>query len=50
MHTDDIVELVFSEVGLVKQVEPLKWIFDELRQLQEIKFRFKVCFLPKFNS
>uniref|UniRef100_A0A0R3RZQ2 Insulin-degrading enzyme n=1 Tax=Elaeophora elaphi TaxID=1147741 RepID=A0A0R3RZQ2_9BILA len=41
LHTDDIVELVFSEVGLVKQAGPLKWIFDELKQLQEIKFRFK---------
>uniref|UniRef100_A0AAF5PUE9 Insulin-degrading enzyme n=2 Tax=Wuchereria bancrofti TaxID=6293 RepID=A0AAF5PUE9_WUCBA len=41
LHTDDIVKLVFSEVGLVKQTGPLKWIFDELKQLQEIKFRFK---------
>uniref|UniRef100_A0A8R1TWN1 Insulin-degrading enzyme n=2 Tax=Onchocerca TaxID=6281 RepID=A0A8R1TWN1_ONCVO len=41
LHTDDIVELVFNEVSLVKQTGPLKWIFDELRQLQEIKFRFK---------
>uniref|UniRef100_A0A915PZQ4 Insulin-degrading enzyme n=1 Tax=Setaria digitata TaxID=48799 RepID=A0A915PZQ4_9BILA len=41
LHTDDIVEMVFSEVGLVKQAGPLKWIFDELKQLQEIKFRFK---------
>ncbi|EFO20407.1 insulin-degrading enzyme [Loa loa] len=41
LHTDDIVKLVFNEVGLVKQTGPLKWIFDELKQLQEIKFRFK---------
>lgn len=44
LHTDDIVKLVFSEVGLVKQTGPLKWIFDELKQLQEIKFRFKVYY------
>ncbi|VBB33449.1 unnamed protein product, partial [Acanthocheilonema viteae] len=41
LHTDDVVKLVFNEVGLVKQTGPLKWIFDELKQLQEIKFRFK---------
>ncbi|VDN07645.1 unnamed protein product [Thelazia callipaeda] len=41
LHADDIVELVFSEIGLIKQAGPLKWIFDELKQLQEIKFRFK---------
>ncbi|CAG9536896.1 unnamed protein product [Cercopithifilaria johnstoni] len=41
LHTDDIVKLVFNEVGLVKQAGPLKWIFDELKQLQQIKFRFK---------
>lgn len=44
LHTDDIVKLVFSEVGLVKHAGPLKWIFDELKQLQEIKFRFKVYY------
>ncbi|VDK25141.1 unnamed protein product [Anisakis simplex] len=41
-HTDDIIRLIFNEIGLVKSNGPLRWIHDELKQLVETKFRFKV--------
>lgn len=41
-HTEDVIRLIFHEIGLVKSNGPLKWVHDELRQLAETKFRFKV--------
>uniref|UniRef100_F1KTK3 Insulin-degrading enzyme n=1 Tax=Ascaris suum TaxID=6253 RepID=F1KTK3_ASCSU len=40
-HTEDVIRLIFHEIGLVKSNGPLKWVHDELRQLAETKFRFK---------
>lgn len=40
-HTDDIIEIIFNYINLMKKVGPLKWIFDEYRSLSEMQFRFK---------
>lgn len=40
-HTEDIINVIFQEIGLVKSAGPLKWIQDELKKLGDIKFRFK---------
>ncbi|VDM44124.1 unnamed protein product [Toxocara canis] len=40
-HTENIIKLIFNEIGLVRSKGPLKWVHDELRQLAETKFRFK---------
>ncbi|CAG2172600.1 unnamed protein product, partial [Oppiella nova] len=38
---DDIISLVFQYINLLKREGPKQWIFDELKQMQEIRFRFK---------
>ncbi|VDD86432.1 unnamed protein product [Enterobius vermicularis] len=40
-HTDDIITVIFQEIGMIKSAGPLKWIQDELKKLGDIKFRFK---------
>ncbi|KIH57932.1 peptidase M16 inactive domain protein [Ancylostoma duodenale] len=41
-HTEDIVALVFSYIGLLKRTGAEAWVQEELKELGEIKFRFKV--------
>ncbi|CAG2179175.1 unnamed protein product, partial [Oppiella nova] len=38
---DDIISLVFQYINLLKREGPKQWIFDELKQIREIRFRFK---------
>uniref|UniRef100_A0AC35TSZ0 Insulin-degrading enzyme n=1 Tax=Rhabditophanes sp. KR3021 TaxID=114890 RepID=A0AC35TSZ0_9BILA len=40
-HTDQIVELIFSYIGMLKKEGPQKWIYDESESISETKFRFK---------
>ena len=39
-HTDDITELVFQTIDLVRQHGVERWIHDEIQQLDELDFRF----------
>lgn len=41
-HTEDIVELVFNYIGLLKNTDLQKWVFEEIKNIDNIKFRFKV--------
>lgn len=40
-HTEDIVALVFSYIGLLKRTGAMAWIQEELKELGELRFRFK---------
>uniref|UniRef100_A0A158P677 Insulin-degrading enzyme n=1 Tax=Angiostrongylus cantonensis TaxID=6313 RepID=A0A158P677_ANGCA len=40
-HTEDIVALVFSYIGLIKRTGAMAWIQEELKELGELRFRFK---------
>ncbi|KHJ91514.1 hypothetical protein OESDEN_08624 [Oesophagostomum dentatum] len=40
-HTEDIVALVFSYIGLLRRTGAQDWVQEELKELGEIKFRFK---------
>ncbi|CAJ0588568.1 unnamed protein product [Cylicocyclus nassatus] len=40
-HAEDIVALVFSYIGLLKRTGAEAWVQEELKELGEIKFRFK---------
>lgn len=40
-HIDDIVKLVFQYIKLLKQAGPQEWIFDEIKALNNMEFRFK---------
>uniref|UniRef100_A0A1I7ZZB9 Insulin-degrading enzyme n=1 Tax=Steinernema glaseri TaxID=37863 RepID=A0A1I7ZZB9_9BILA len=40
-HAEDVIELIFHEIGTVKSAGAQKWIQDEIAGLGEIRFRFK---------
>lgn len=40
-HTDDIVQLVFQYLNMLRNEGPQPWIFQELQELWRIAFRFK---------
>lgn len=40
-HTDDIVQLVFQYLNMLRTEGPQPWIFQELQELWRIAFRFK---------
>ncbi|MFH4976237.1 hypothetical protein AB6A40_002946 [Gnathostoma spinigerum] len=40
-HIPDIIELAFCSIGVINSAQPLKWVHEELRQLADMKFRFK---------
>ncbi|XP_077499143.1 insulin degrading metalloproteinase isoform X1 [Amblyomma americanum] len=40
-HTDDIVQLVFQYLSMLRNEGPQKWIFQELQELWRVAFRFK---------
>ncbi|KAI1307266.1 Insulin-degrading enzyme [Halotydeus destructor] len=40
-RVDDIVFLMFQYLNMIKKAGPQHWIFDEFRQLEAIRFRFK---------
>ncbi|ELU09335.1 hypothetical protein CAPTEDRAFT_155510 [Capitella teleta] len=40
-HVDDIIVLIFQYLNLLRNTGPLKWVFDECRDLGAMSFRFK---------
>ena len=40
-HINDIVEMVFQYIDLMREKKTQKWIFDESAQLRKTKFDFK---------
>ena len=40
-HTDDIVELTFQYLTMVRQKGIEKWVFEEIQSMNEMLFRFK---------
>lgn len=40
-HVDDIVNIIFQYLKMLRQEGPKKWIFDECVKLNEMRFRFK---------
>jgi len=40
-HTDDIVTLVFQYLNMLRELRPQQWVFDELKGLSTVQFRFK---------
>jgi len=41
LHTDDIVTLMFQYLNMLRELGPQKWVFDELKGLSTVAFRFK---------
>ncbi|XP_076160592.1 insulin degrading metalloproteinase isoform X2 [Ptiloglossa arizonensis] len=40
-HIDDIILLVFQYINMLKEHGPVKWIYEEYRDIADINFRFK---------
>uniref|UniRef100_A0A1A9ZU27 Insulin-degrading enzyme n=1 Tax=Glossina pallidipes TaxID=7398 RepID=A0A1A9ZU27_GLOPL len=40
-HVDDIVNIIFQYLQMLREMGPQKWIFDECVKLNEMHFRFK---------
>ncbi|XP_037939985.1 insulin-degrading enzyme isoform X2 [Teleopsis dalmanni] len=40
-HIDDVINIIFQYIQLLRQEEPKKWIFDECCNINEMRFRFK---------
>uniref|UniRef100_A0A0N4Z9W5 Insulin-degrading enzyme n=1 Tax=Parastrongyloides trichosuri TaxID=131310 RepID=A0A0N4Z9W5_PARTI len=41
LHTDDILELFFNYIGILKREGPQKWIYEENEKISRTRFRFK---------
>ncbi|KAI9774121.1 MAG: Insulinase (Peptidase M16) [Geoglossum simile] len=39
-HYREIVSIIFQYIGLVKEIPPLEWIVDEIKNMAEVFFRF----------
>ena len=39
-HVDEIVEMVFQYIDLLKEKKTQQWIFDEITQLRKVMFDF----------
>ncbi|PLB35174.1 a-pheromone processing metallopeptidase Ste23 [Aspergillus candidus] len=37
----EVVKVVFQYIAMIKEREPEQWIFDEMKNLAEVEFRFK---------
>jgi hypothetical protein len=37
-----VILLIYEAIGVIKRQKPQKWLHDELKQLNEIFFRFQV--------
>ncbi|QDS69094.1 hypothetical protein FKW77_010166 [Venturia effusa] len=37
----EIVEVVFQYIAMLKEIPPQQWIFEELKRMSEVDFRFK---------
>ncbi|XP_030382565.1 insulin-degrading enzyme [Scaptodrosophila lebanonensis] len=40
-HVDDVVNIIFQYLNMLREDSPKKWIFDECVSLNEMRFRFK---------
>ena len=40
-HYQDVVKTVFQYISLMQEAPPQKWIFDEMKDMAEVDFRFK---------
>lgn len=47
-HVNDVVEMMFHYIGLLRREAPQPWIYEELREMGEMKFTFKVFLLKNF--
>ncbi|XP_011877957.1 PREDICTED: insulin-degrading enzyme isoform X2 [Vollenhovia emeryi] len=46
-HIEDIVQLMFQYINMLKRKDPIKWIYDEYKDIANINFRFKEKFPPR---
>ncbi|XP_015602966.1 insulin-degrading enzyme isoform X2 [Cephus cinctus] len=46
-HVDDIITLMFQYINMLKKEGPVKWIFEEYRDIAEMNFRFKEKSSPR---
>ncbi|KAK2735024.1 Insulinase (Peptidase M16) [Myotisia sp. PD_48] len=40
-HYQEVVKVVFQYISLIKEGPPQQWIYDEMKNLSEVDFRFK---------
>jgi insulysin len=40
-HYQEVVKVVFQYISLLKESRPLQWVFDEMKVMSEVDFRFK---------
>ncbi|XP_015174662.1 PREDICTED: insulin-degrading enzyme isoform X1 [Polistes dominula] len=40
-HIDDIIMLTFQYINMLKEKEPIKWIYEEYKSIGNMNFRFK---------
>ncbi|KAK8154267.1 a-pheromone processing metallopeptidase Ste23 [Phyllosticta citribraziliensis] len=38
---EEILKLVFQYIAMLKEIEPQQWIFEEVKKMSEVDFRFK---------
>lgn len=46
-HIEDIVQLVFQYINMLKMKGPIEWIYDEYRDIASTNFRFKEKSSPR---
>jgi insulysin len=40
-HYEEVAETVFQYISVLKETPPQEWIFDEMKQMSEVNFRFR---------
>lgn len=40
-HYEEIVQVIFQYIAMLKESSPQEWIFEELKKMSEVDFRFK---------
>lgn len=46
-HIDDIIELTFSYINMLKKEKPVEWIYQEYRDIAAMNFQFKEKISPR---
>ncbi|XP_045505756.1 insulin-degrading enzyme [Colias croceus] len=46
-HVDDIVTLVFQYISLLRTTGPMRWVWEEQRELMSLDFRFRDTLEPR---
>jgi insulysin len=46
VHYQEVVKVVFQYIALLNKHEPLEWIFQELKNMSEVDFRFRQNISP----